>query len=145
MVSGSPITSFFRVLSRTHTRKPRFSPFKELEIETAVVAHLEMSITLPSGGYLEDNDVKNVDETHFFITIDMGRTLRFSGVTEVKYADVENSEEGFTMLLCLSFCKESRIDPPFLVFNKITGNYPIQETPHKFSQRGLLDRSQEVH
>lgn len=138
MVSGSPITTFFRVLSRTDTRKTRLSPSKEFEIETAVVAHLEMIITFLSGGYFEDNDVKNVEETYFVITIDKGRTLRFIRDTEVKYADVYNSEEGFTMLFCLSFCKYPRIDPPFLAFKKITGNYPIQETPHNFRSVAYL-------
>ena len=45
--------------------------------------------------------MENIDETHFFINMDNGRTLGFRGDSNVKYADVVAEGEAMTMVVRL--------------------------------------------
>jgi hypothetical protein len=38
-------------------------------------------------GIFDENLIENIDETHFIINMDNGRTLGFRGDTTVKYAN----------------------------------------------------------
>ena len=44
-------------------------------------------------GAIDENDIGNADETHFFINVDNKRTLGRCGDAEVKYADVVSGSE----------------------------------------------------
>ena len=46
---------------------------------------------------------ENMDETHFVINVDNGRTLGVQGGdNDVMYADVVSGGEGMTMMLCIT-------------------------------------------
>ena len=46
--------------------------------------------------------MENIDETHFVINLDNGRTLGFRGDTTVKYAEVVSGGESMTMVIRIS-------------------------------------------
>lgn len=66
----------------------------------------------------DQNDISNVDETHFVINVDNGRTLGFYDMEEMKHAEVVSGGEWFTMVVRLSGEREARIEFPFTVFKK---------------------------
>jgi hypothetical protein len=47
----------------------------------------------------DDNLIKNIDETHFVISMDNDRTLGFRRDTTVKYADVVSGGDNMTMVI----------------------------------------------
>ena len=67
-------------------------------------------------GILDENTVENVDETHFIINMDNGRTLGFRGDDNVKYADVVSGGVGMTMVVRLTGGPHAAICPPFMIF-----------------------------
>ena len=50
---------------------------KELQIERATAYHLDMVYRSFKSGVFDDNLMENVDETHFVVNLDSGRTLGF--------------------------------------------------------------------
>lgn len=71
------------------------------KIEVLVAAHLGKLCSLFENG-MNDADVSNANETHFVINVDNSCTLGLAGETDVRYADVVNGGEGFTMTVRLS-------------------------------------------
>jgi hypothetical protein len=53
-------------------------------------------------GIFDENLIKNIDETHFVINMDNGRTLEFQENTTVKYADVVSGGDSMTMVVRIS-------------------------------------------
>ncbi len=51
---------------------------------------------------MDENLIENIDETHFVISMDNGRTLGFAGDDNEKYADVVIGGEGITMIVPLT-------------------------------------------
>ena len=43
--------------------------------------------------------MENLDETHFVVNLDNGKTLGFRGDTTVKYADVVSGRESITLVV----------------------------------------------
>jgi hypothetical protein len=80
-------------------------------------------------GILDENLVENVDETHFIINVDNGRTLGFRGDNDVKYADVVSGGVGMTMVVRLTGGVGSRICPPMMIFQNADCSYPIRGIP----------------
>jgi hypothetical protein len=80
-------------------------------------------------GELDENLIENVDETHFIVNMDNGRTLGFKGDTNVKYADVVSGGEGMTMIIRISGGISSRIEAPMVIFKNKDRKYPIQGVP----------------
>ena len=60
--------------------------------------------------------MSNLDETHFMINMDNGKTLWFSGDQKIGYADVTSGGEGMTMVVRLSGGPCARIEEPFMIF-----------------------------
>ena len=50
-------------------------------------------------GELNEDLIENVDEIHFIINMDNGKTLEFREDDTVKYADVVSSGVGITMVV----------------------------------------------
>ena len=81
------------LVSRSLTRKKRFSPEKQLELEQKVAYHLgKMKRSLTSGDICEE-DIANADETRFVIDFDNGRTLGLAGQDDVKHAEALSAGE----------------------------------------------------
>jgi hypothetical protein len=77
-------------------------------IRALVAAHLgELKRGFESGDLNQDT-VENIDETHYVIDFDTGKTLGFVGETSIKYADVVSGGEGMTMVVRLTGGKERK-------------------------------------
>ncbi|ETP28207.1 hypothetical protein F442_22508 [Phytophthora nicotianae P10297] len=73
-----------QIVVRTQTGKKQLSEAKMLHIEKEVAFHLGELQRGFSDGSLDENAVENIDETHFVVDFDNGKTLGFSGDTTVK-------------------------------------------------------------
>ena len=74
--------------------------------------------------------MENVDETHFIVNMDNGRTLGFRGDDAVKYADVVSSGLGMTMVVRVSGGSNGIIHSPFMIFQNDKCSYPIYGCPN---------------
>ena len=104
------------------------SPEKQFKIETQVAYHLGQMKKFNSGE-LNENLVENIDETHFVINMDNGRTLGFRGDENVKYADVVSGDESLTMMVRITGGPDAHIEAPMMIFQNANRNYPIQGVP----------------
>ena len=118
----------FRIHCRSQCGKKRLSPGKEIQLEREIAYHLGYRTRQFRTSEIDENDVKNADETHFVIDMDNGSTLGFTGDEEVKYADVVSGGEGMNMLVRLSGGRDATIEPPFMVFKNKDRNYPMRGT-----------------
>ncbi|OWY93114.1 hypothetical protein PHMEG_00037609, partial [Phytophthora megakarya] len=98
-------------------------------IERQVAYHLGQLQREFASGELDENCVENIDETHFVIDFDNGRTLGFIGETQIRYADVVSGGEGMTMVVRISGGQNARVLPPMMIFTNSAGNYPIRGVP----------------
>jgi hypothetical protein len=80
-----------------------------------------------------------LDETHFVINVDNGRTLGVRGDNDVKYADVVSGGEGMTMMVCLTGGVTSYIQAPMLIFTNKSSSYPTATVPDNVP--GVCSRS----
>jgi hypothetical protein len=77
-----------------------------------------------SGKY-NKNYIKNVDETHFIINIDNGKTLGFYGNQAVEYTDVVSRGGAMTMVVRIIGGVRAAIMTPMIIFTNQMRNYPI--------------------
>ena len=80
-------------------------------------------------GALDENMVENIDETHFIVNMDDGKTLGFRGDEECKYMDTVSGGEGMTMVLRVTGGPSAAIQPPMLIFQNAARSYPIRNVP----------------
>lgn len=120
-----------QIVLRTQTGKKQLSPAKLLHIEKEVAFHLGEVQRGFANGSLNENAIENIDETHFIVDFDNGKTLGFSGETSIKYADVVSGGEGMTMVVRISGGPSARVHPPLMIFMNAAGNYPIHGVPDK--------------
>jgi hypothetical protein len=78
-------------------------------------------------GIFDENLIKNIDETHFVINMDNGRTLGFRGDITVKYADVISSGDSMTMVVRISGGRRSLIEAPMFIFTNGNNRYILFE------------------
>lgn len=100
-----------------------------------------------ASGELDDDLVLNMDETHFIVNMDDGKTLDVKGATSVKYHDVVNGGEGMTMVVTLRGGASARLEVPMLIFQNETRSYPMRgladDVPgvtYRTGPRGWMDR-----
>ena len=122
------------------------SAAKQLFIEKEVAFHLGTFNREFETGAIDENYVENTDETHFTINMDNGRTLGFSGESEVKYADVFSGGEGVTMMVCLNGGRDASVQNTFMVFKISSRSYPIRGVPddiprisYRIGPKGWMD------
>ena len=75
------------------------SPDKELQIEMQTAYHLGVLQRRFLSREFNENLMENLNETHFVVNLDNGRTLGFPEDTIVKYAEVVSSGESMTMVV----------------------------------------------
>lgn len=102
------------------------SPEKENQIEMNTAYHLGVLQRGFQSGVFDENLIENLDETHFTINMDNGRTLGFRGDTLIKYADVVAGGEAMTMVVRISGGRRAIIEAPMLIFCNDSSNYPIR-------------------
>ncbi|KAI2506922.1 hypothetical protein MHU86_7514 [Fragilaria crotonensis] len=117
------------VVVRSQTGKLMCSPEKELHIQKTIAFHMGELHRGFSSGELDENLIENMDETHFVINVDNGRTLGVRGDNDVKYADVVSGGEGMTMMVRLTGGPTSYIQPPMMIFTNQSRSYPIAAVP----------------
>ena len=117
------------VVVRSQTGKLSCSPEKELHVRKTIAFHLgELNRGFASGD-LDENLIENMDETHFVVNMDNGRTLGVRGDNDVKYADVVSGGEGMTMMVRITGGAASLIQAPMMIFTNKNRSYPILQLP----------------
>ena len=94
------------------------------QLEKSVAYHLGVVSRQFEEGLLDEDMCENVDETHFIINMDNGKTLGFAGDTEVRYADVVSGGLNMTMVVRLTGMSTLR-EVPFLCGQKKIDLFPI--------------------
>jgi DDE superfamily endonuclease len=117
------------VVPRKVCGKLSISPEKQASIERAVAYHLGNLKRRFDDGSLHDDMVFNMDETHFVINMDDGKTLDFKGAETVKYNDVVSGGEGMTLVVKLRGGFGACIETPMIVFQNQKCSYPIRSLP----------------
>ena len=102
------------------------SPEKEREIEMHTAFHLGVLHRGFLSGAFNENLMENIDETHFVVNMNNGRTLGFRGDTSSSYAEVVSGGESMTMVIRISGGRRSMIEAPMLIFTNPNSNYPIR-------------------
>ena len=103
------------------------SPEKETQIEMHIAYHLGVLHRGFQNGIFDENLMENLDETHFSMNMDNGRTLGFWSDTSVKYVDVVAGGEAMTMVVRISGGHGSSLKAPMIIFTNGNSNYPIHE------------------
>lgn len=70
--------------------------------------------------------IENIDETHFVLNCDNGRTLEFRGGEVAKYADIASGGQAMTMMVKISGGRRATIEDPMLIFSNSNRSYHIQ-------------------
>lgn len=84
---------------------------------------------------MEEDLTDNIDEIHFVVNLENGKTLGFASPEDVKYAEITSGGHGITILVRITGGKIASIRPPFLIFQIQERNYPI---------RNILDNVRDV-
>ena len=117
------------IVMRMQTGNMLCSPEKEAHIEMSVAYHMGELHRGFKSWELREELIYNMDETHFVISFNNGRTLGLRGDDNVKYADVVSGGEGMTMMVHITGGASSRIRTPMLIFQDAKRSYPIQGLP----------------
>ncbi|KAE9040393.1 hypothetical protein PR001_g7088 [Phytophthora rubi] len=114
------------IVLRVQSGKRQLSAEKIADIEKQVASHLgELQRGFESGIY-DENTMENIDETHFVVDFDNGKTLGFGGENKVKYADVVSGGDGMTMVVRISGGPSAHLLPPMMIFSNDARSYPIR-------------------
>lgn len=106
----------YDIALRKQSSKLMCSPEKQESIERRIAYHLgQTKRSFDSGTYDEDT-VFNMDETHFVINMDDGKTLALRGEKSIRYSDVVSSGEGMTMVVKIRGGPSARLEIPMLIF-----------------------------
>lgn len=133
---------------RSQTERLPASRAQEKHIDKRVSFHLgSMKRGFESGLFDEDN-MENVDETHFTFNMDNGNTLGFRRDVVIKYADVVSGRDPINMMVRLSGGRGGMIQPPMLIFKNFNCTYHIcgvaDDVPgiwHRTGRKGWMHRT----
>ena len=114
------------IIGRAQTGKLMVSAAKKEFIERCVAYHLGQMKKQFESGELEEDTIENMDETHFIINMDNGKTLGFKGDNTIKYSDVVSGGTGMTMVVRIVGGKNATITAPFMIFKNENSSYPIK-------------------
>jgi hypothetical protein len=122
-----------------------WSPTKEHHVRMLIAFHLGNLYRGFQSGEYNENYIENVDETHFVINMENGKTLGLRGDQTVKYADVVSGGEAMTMVVRVTGEVRAKIMAPMIIFTNAGGAYPIRGVPNNMpgvtyqsSQRGWM-------
>ncbi|KAE8979049.1 hypothetical protein PR003_g26172 [Phytophthora rubi] len=127
------------IVYRRHKGKKQVSEEEQMEINRAVARHLGSLKRQFQDGLLDPEHQYNMDESHFVIDLDDGKTLDFVGAQSVKYRSIVSGREGFNMCVLLKGGRYARILCPMLIFKNTKSSYPIPNLPDTVS--GVCYRS----
>ena len=98
---------------------------KEIQIERNTVYHLGVLKRGFDSDLFDENLMENIDETHFVVNMDNGRTLGFRDDTSTKYVEVIFGGDSMTLVVRISGGHRSMIEAPMLIFINPNNSYPI--------------------
>ena len=131
-----------------HRGRLTCSPDKERQTEMLVAHHLGVLHRGFLSGLFDENMMENIDETHFVLNCDNGRTLGFRGDDVDKYADVVRGGEFLTLVVRISGGWRSAIEDPMLIFTNVERDYPMRGLPdnvpgvtYRTSPKGWMDQT----
>lgn len=116
----------YKIVPRRQRGKLMISTAKQLDIEKRVAFQFGEVWREFGKGMLNEDLVETIDETHFVVNFDTGKTLGFASSEDVKYSDVVSGGHGITMLVRLTGGRETRIMPAFIIL-------PISELSNQMS------------
>ena len=102
---------------------------KETEIERQTAYHLGVLQRGFHTGLFHEDLMENIDEAHFVVNMDNGRTLGFRNDSVVKYTDVVSGGDSMTVVIRFSGGRRSLIETPMIIFTNAGSNYPIRGLP----------------
>lgn len=136
----------FNIVQRSQCGKKMVSPAKREYLAKTIAFHLGVVSRLFQSGALDENCVENIDETHFVVNMDNGRTLGFVGDDCTRYAEVVSGGDGMTMIVRITGGEHALIEVPFMVFTNKNRSYPIRGVPdnipgvcYRSSPKGFVD------
>jgi hypothetical protein len=68
-------------------------------------------------GLYHEDYIENIDETHFVINFQNGRTLGFRGDAKQKYVDVVSDGEAMTMVVRITGGCQGKLEAPMMIFS----------------------------
>ena len=98
---------------------------KEIQIERNIVYHLGVLKRGFDNCLFDENLMENIDETHFVVNMDNGRTLGFWDDTSTKYAEVVFGGDSMTLVVQILGSRRSMIEAPMLIFTNQNSSYSI--------------------
>ena len=99
------------------------------QLEKSIPFHLGQIARSFSNGEINEDEVENMDETHFVFDLDNRKCLSFRGDQSVNYMGVVSGAEGMTVVLRVTGGVNSRIASPFFIFKSRAESYPIAGSP----------------
>jgi hypothetical protein len=118
------------VVYRKQTGRMSWSPAKEHHVRMLTTFYLENLYGGFHSGEYNENYMENVDETHFVINMENGKTLGLCGDQTVKYADVVFGGEAMTTVVRVTGGVWAKIMAPMIIFTNAGGAYPIRGVPN---------------
>ncbi|OWZ03895.1 hypothetical protein PHMEG_00024295 [Phytophthora megakarya] len=132
-------TERHNIVYRKIKGKKQVSDAKTAQIEQSAAYHLDRVKHLFDDGVLDPDQQYTMDESHFIIDLDDGKTLDFRDADKVKYRSIFSGREGITMCVLLRGGSDVKRLYSMLIFKNKGFNYPIQGLPDAVD--GISDRS----
>ena len=136
-----------QIVLKVPSGKPLLNDKKTEFVHRSVAYHLGIVCTRFREKSLDPDMCENIDETHLIIDMKKPRVLGFKGEGSLKYADVVSGGESMTLALRISGGVDSRLHPPFLIFQNDRRSYPIRGVDdnipgvcYRSSPKGWMDR-----
>jgi hypothetical protein len=144
------IQSFMKkqnIVGRAQTGKLMLSSERQTHLEMEIDHHLGMVGREFQSGLIDEEMVENWDETHFVTNMVNGKSLRFRGENDVKYADFMSGRMGMRMVVRLTGGPYAEICTPLMLFQNQQCSYPINGVPdnvlgvcYRNSKKGFMTR-----
>ncbi|KAE9132223.1 hypothetical protein PF002_g17771 [Phytophthora fragariae] len=138
-------TDRHNIVYRRLKGKKQVSSEKLREIHILVAAHLGSLNRQFDDGLINPDFQYNMDESHFVIDLDDGKTLDFRGVAQVKNRSVVSGREGTTMCVLLRGGSNARVECPMLIFKNKKGQLPYPGTAICNTGGGVPDVANSFH
>lgn len=120
--------NLYRLVSRQKTGNLTLDPAATKQLHREVSYHLGcMKRAFEEG--LDESDVENYDETNIQMDMVSKSVLDFVGTKRVRYGELSNGRQSFTVCMRISGGPNGKIETPFVIFQNNLSSYPILGVP----------------
>ncbi|KAE8979212.1 hypothetical protein PR002_g24482 [Phytophthora rubi] len=119
----------FNIVYRRLKDNKQVSEEKQLQIDISIVTHLGKFKRQFDDKTIDPDQIYSMDESHFVIDLDDGKTLDLQGSEEVKYRKIVPGREGVTMRVLLTRGTNAKLLCPMFIFKNANSGHPIQGLP----------------